>query len=573
MNVTAEYHGMNNVDALFDALVSTCRGAAYIIDFRKECFRYVSNHELFLSGHSVDEVMRLGYDFYPRIVHPDDKSLLKKIFLEILKVCRDTEQPNNLHCFSFTVRIRMYPLHRGRHEYLMIYHKLVPIFVDGQVRFGVCLLTCAATEKLYEDADRDSNKDSGNLRLYYKDNERFDEYSFIDDEWESHKTTHLTKEEKIILVSAMNGECNKSNIKELHVFCENLQHIQAKLYKKLGVRTVRQAFIYSINHPLIFNRSDNFDLSESGNRDVNNIAEFEALASICRGSVYVFDFQENCFRYINNHDLFLCGHSADEVKRLGYSFYPEIIHPDDMPLLKKIVRRILKTGRNTKQQNDMHYFSCTVRIRMYPQQGKQPHYLTSYHKMVPIFENGRIRFGVCLLTCSETKTTGNSNRDLGNLRLYYKDNERYDEYSFKNRKWKTYKIEHLTEIEKIILIRAMCGESNTSLAAKLCMSNSKLAHILTELYQKLGVKTMLQALVHSINHSLLFRRSSGDDDVPKSENRKTKKERRNKLTPEVLKHIQTCLDSGQSIRSIAKEVEVSESAIRKAISYKKLTKK
>jgi DNA-binding NarL/FixJ family response regulator len=570
MNMTAEYHGINNVTTTFDALVSLCRGSVYVVDFNGECFRYVSNHGLFLCRHSVDEVMQLGSDFYPRIVHPDDMPLLKKIFREILKTCRDTEQPNNLHCFSFTVRTKIH-LHQWKQpDYIMVYHKLVPIFADGQVQFGVCLLTCAATEKIHEEADKNSNKSSGNLTLYYKDNKRFDEYSFENDRWKSYEIKHLTEEERAILVLAINGESNELIAEKFSISSNNLRHKQARLYEKLGVRTIKQAIIYSINHSLLFSRSGSFDISKPENSEVNNIPEFEALASICRGSVYIFDFQKNCFRHISNHDLFLCGHSADEVMRLGSRFYPEIVHPDDMLLLKKIFRKILKTGRNTEQQNDIHYFSFTVRIRRL-QQGKQPDYLTAYHKMVPIFEDGRIRFGVCLLTCSETEITGNS----GGLRLYYKDNERYDEYSFKNYDWKTHKIEHLTKIEKIILIRAMGEESNKSLAKKLCISYTDLTHIyLPELYRKLGVETMTQALIHSINHSLLFCRSSDNDDVPQPKNAKTKKDKRkNKLTLEDLQFIQACLDSGQSIRSIAKEAGVSDTAIHKAIKNKRLTKK
>jgi DNA-binding NarL/FixJ family response regulator len=520
MGMITENPEADNVSSIFNALVSICRGSVYIIDFKKRCFGYVGNHELFLCGHSVEKVMRLGYDFYPQIIHPDDMFLFKKIFLEILKACRDTEQQNNLQCFSFMVRIKIYPQQWTQPDYMPVYLKLAPVFAEGQIQFGVCLLTCAVTEKAHEVADRKSNKVSGNLRLYYKDNKCFDKYSFEGDKWKPCEIKHLTKEENAIIVSAMNGESNKSIAEKLSVSCDNLRHKQERLYRKLGVRTIRQAIIHSINHSLIFNHSDNSDVSDVSkpeNSEVNNITEFEALASVCRGSVYVYDFEKKCFRYINNHDLFLCGHSVGEVMRLGYHFYPEIVHPDDMPLLKKIFRKILKNCRNTEQQNDMHYFSFTVRIRMYSQQGEQPDWLTAYHKFVPIFADGQIQFGVCLITCSATEKTGkNSNRGSGNLRLYYKDNERYDEYSFnKNYDRKTCKIEHLTKIEKIILITAMCGESNKSLAKKLCMSYTNITHTLPELYRKLDVKTMTQALIHSINHSLLFFHSSDNDDVPK----------------------------------------------------------
>jgi IS30 family transposase len=81
---------------------------------------------------------------------------------------------------------------------------------------------------------------------------------------------------------------------------------------------------------------------------------------------------------------------------------------------------------------------------------------------------------------------------------------------------------------------------------------------------------MRQVLFYSINYSLLF--SYSDNAISKTERRKTKKNKRlNKLVPEVLQNIQTDLNNKQTVRSIAKRVGVSESAIRKAIKLRKLT--
>jgi DNA-binding CsgD family transcriptional regulator len=320
-------------------------------------------------------------------------------------------------------------------------------------------------------------------------------------------------------------------------------------------------------------------------KDNDIVAMFSALASICRGSVYVIDFKQKCFQYVGNHDLFLCGYSVNEVMQWGYDFYPEIVHPEDMPLLKKIFNGILTAGSDIDKQNDIHYFSFTIRIRMYPQKREKPDYLMTYHKLVPVFADGQIQFGVCLVTCSETERVIDeadeadeadkySNNGSGNLNLYYKDNEDFDKYSLISSRWKTYKIKHLTKYEKIILILAMSGESNKSIAEELRTSSDNLQHILTRLYRKLRVKNMTQAIIHSINHSLIFCHSDKCD-VPKQKNKENNKikeqknKRRIKITPEVWQRIRTGLDNKKSIRSIAKEENVSEAAIRKTIKSKK----
>jgi DNA-binding CsgD family transcriptional regulator len=234
----------------------------------------------------------------------------------------------------------------------------------------------------------------------------------------------------------------------------------------------------------------------------------------------------------------------------------------------------------------MHYFSFTFRVKIYPQKREYPDYLMVYHKLVPVFADGQMLFGVCLVTCSETEAETDevdeadeadkySNKGSGNLRLYYKDNEYFDKYSLISGRWKTYKIKHLTKYEKNILILAMSGESNKSIAGKLCTSSDNLQHILTRLYRKLGVKNMTQAIIHSINHSLIFKHSDNCD-VPKQKNKEIKENNKNKenkrrikITPEVWQRIRTGLDNKQSIRSIAKEEKVSEGAIRKVLKSKK----
>jgi DNA-binding CsgD family transcriptional regulator len=319
------------------------------------------------------------------------------------------------------------------------------------------------------------------------------------------------------------------------------------------------------------------------NQEITNTTTmFEALASICSDSIYVIDFKRKCFQYVNNHDLFLCGHSVEEVMQLGYNFYPRIVHPDDIPLLKEIFHEIFTVCSNTDQQDDIRYFSFTFRIRMYPQHRERPDYVIIYHKLVPVFIDNQLQSGICQVTCSETIITYDeaddeackySNKGSGNLRLYYKDNKNFDKYSLKSGKWKTHKIEHLTKNEKVILIWAMNGESNKSIAEKFCTSLDNLQHTLTRLYNKFSVKTMKQAIVHAINHSLIFNHCN-DCDVPKQGHNKIANDKQyNKLTPETLCRIQDGLDSKQTVRFIAKQERVSEGAIRKAIKSKKLTKK
>ena len=55
----------------------------YVLDIVQKQFIYIKPDDLFLCGHSVKEAMELGYDFFSRVIHPEDLPLWK-IFLENL---------------------------------------------------------------------------------------------------------------------------------------------------------------------------------------------------------------------------------------------------------------------------------------------------------------------------------------------------------------------------------------------------------------------------------------------------------------------------------------------------------
>jgi hypothetical protein len=107
------------------------------------------------------------------------------------------------------------------------------------------------------------------------------------------------------------------------------------------------------------------DISKiSSNSGKCNFKEFDLYMPVFMEAVYVVDFFERCFSYVPVHDLFLCGYSRERVMQLGYNFYPEIVHADDLPLLIKIHRVILNSPyiAEKERQNNMWYFYFTLRI-------------------------------------------------------------------------------------------------------------------------------------------------------------------------------------------------------------------
>jgi DNA-binding NarL/FixJ family response regulator len=251
--------------------------------------------------------------------------------------------------------------------------------------------------------------------------------------------------------------------------------------------------------------------------------------------------------------------------RLGYDFYPHIIHKDDLRLLARMHSAVLNSPYIAKCPENIAHFSFTVRIKIYPDITEETEYQMVYHKLKPVFFNGKLCFGICMMNISVLQTSGN-------LRVYFKDNiDSFDAYSFVSQRWDTEQVEHLTDREILILKFAKQGLNNKVIAGKLNIKYETLRRINTSICRKFNLETIEQVIVYATNHRMLFDTRRTYDTTKK---RKGKKHcPKLKLTPKKLEHAQEYLDNGQSIRSIAKEIGVSEGGIRKAIKSGKLYKK
>lgn len=49
----------------------------------------------------------------------------------------------------------------------------------------------------------------------------------------------------------------------------------------------------------------------------------EAISRSLYQSVYLIDYYKKGFLYVSENPLFLCGHTAKEMKEMGYAFYSE----------------------------------------------------------------------------------------------------------------------------------------------------------------------------------------------------------------------------------------------------------
>jgi DNA-binding CsgD family transcriptional regulator len=182
-----------------------------------------------------------------------------------------------------------------------------------------------------------------------------------------------------------------------------------------------------------------------------------------------------------------------------------------------------------------------------------------YHKLKPILSDRATPFGLCLLSISVI-------HNIGNLRTYYKDSLDYDEYT--RGVWKRLKIRSLSRKERSILMLIGEGKTIKEIADVLNVSPKTIQNTESSLFKKLCVHSMLEAFIYAQNHQMIHvsQPLQHSESLNKTPNKKT----RRLLTNEMITYIQHGIDNGFSINWLAKEVDITEGAIRYAVKQGKL---
>ena len=286
---------------------------------------------------------------------------------------------------------------------------------------------------------------------------------------------------------------------------------------------------------------------------------FDLFSSIATESFYVINVITNRFCYVSPNDLFLCGHSVEEALQLGNDFYKKIVYPDDLLLWEKMRKAVLRYLKDSNDNWDkVDYFCCTFRLqRKYSSLHPRPLSQMVYHRMKPIWKNDELYYLICSVRSSATQKAGN-------LCKYYKDGLTYEEYNSTTQRWKRKTIEPLTERERAILMLAQQGKRSKEIANNLYKGHNTIRNQITQLFSKLNV--------HSMQEAVDF---AGNQIYPKREIELQPVEMHYKrsqvlLNEDKLLRIQQHLDDGKSNRQAAKLEGIAESTIRYWIGKGKL---
>lgn len=205
-------------------------------DFCRRNFFWVSPNPLFLCGYSPHDVMNWGYDFYGKVVHPDDLSILIKAHRMVLDYFYKLPVSwRELEYISFDLRI-LY-----NQKSLMVRHKVKPFEVtgSGDIWLAVCYVSVSA------------RKTSGHLLIYPDNRLARHQYSFERDEWEKHTAPVLTERDKEILMLAFQEYTNREIAGMLCLAESTVKNMKTAIFRKLNASNISEAIDVAINFRLL----------------------------------------------------------------------------------------------------------------------------------------------------------------------------------------------------------------------------------------------------------------------------------------------------------------------------------
>ncbi len=211
--------------------------SVYVIDYQKKGFEYVSDNPVFLNGHSPEEVLEMGYDFYFKYVPQEDLQLLLKInsagfdYFERIPL---EERKSYSISYDFQLRTK-------EDRIILIHQKLTPIFLNskGKIWKAICIVSLSSRQK------------SGNITIHKNGCNEAYRYDLKANCWKTLEKKVLTDREREVLQFSIRGYSIKEIAEKLFVAPDTIKFHRKKMFEKMDVPNISEAIAYARDNNLL----------------------------------------------------------------------------------------------------------------------------------------------------------------------------------------------------------------------------------------------------------------------------------------------------------------------------------
>lgn len=230
------------------------------------------------------------------------------------------------------------------------------------------------------------------------------------------------------------------------------------------------------------------------NQAPDYLLAIQAFARATYKSIYVIDYEKKGFEYVSHNPLFLCGHTPEEIKQMGYAFYFNYVTQPDLELLLKINTLGFDFYESLPVEDRLLY---TLSYDFHLKTNENRTILIN-HKITPLFltNTHKVWKAICIVSLS-------TEQNSGNIKIYKKFSNQVFTYDLENDFWKTDEKITLTSREKEILQYSARGFKINEIAETIFVSPDTVKFHRRKLFDKLGVANITEALSFVTNNKLI----------------------------------------------------------------------
>jgi len=225
-----DYERLKHVTLFLDTISDFLPQNSHVIDDYQRNFMFISKHSIFLCGYTEEEVKRMGYDFYSKILTPENLKKLIETNHAVSEFFHDLPIEKKIDS-SITYDL---VLQRKDGSSFCVNQKLKPFFFteDNNIWLSICCVRSSTGNKI------------GNVKcIFKKTNERFF-YSFKDKKWHEQPPLVLSETERFIVIETDKGTLEKQLAYQLECTRSNIRYYKNMILKKTGTNTMREAILF-----------------------------------------------------------------------------------------------------------------------------------------------------------------------------------------------------------------------------------------------------------------------------------------------------------------------------------------
>lgn len=210
-------------------------------------------------------------------------------------------------------------------------------------------------------------------------------------------------------------------------------------------------------------------------------------------SVYIIDYYKKEFLYVSNNITRLCGEDAKKIKDFGYKFYFDYVPSEELRMLLDINNSGFMLFETFPFGERGEYI---ISYDFHIKKGNRKRLIN--HKLTPIVltKDGKIWLAICIISLA-------SNNKPGNVFIKKPGASTFYEYDLTTKKWNRKDEIVLSDMEREILSLSSQGYTMNEIAGIIFKSIDTVKTYKRNLFSKMEVKNIVEALTYAQNHQLL----------------------------------------------------------------------